>query len=77
MKMEADVPSETLVPKLLLVIFQKSLNLNKHVTSGFRQEVNENFALLGFDVASIGNSLPTFRDNQSVSPSRAENRRSW
>jgi len=32
----------------------------------FRREVDENFALLGYYVASRGNSLPRFRDNWSV-----------
>ena len=34
--------------------------------SGFRREVDENCALMGYYVASSGNSLPTFRDNLSV-----------
>jgi len=77
--MEADVPSETLVSEvLLLVIFQKYVNWNKHcVTSGFHREVDENCALLCHYAASSGNSLPTFRDNLSVPSSRLENRRSW
>jgi len=33
----------------------------KHVISGFRHEVPENFALLGYYAASSGNSLPRFR----------------
>jgi hypothetical protein len=37
-----------------------------HVTSGFRREVDENCALLGYYAASSGNFLPTFRDNLSV-----------
>jgi len=36
------------------------------VISGFRREVDANRALLGYYVASSGNSLPTFRDNLSV-----------
>jgi len=32
----------------------------------FRREVDENCALLGYDTASSGNSLPTFQDNLSV-----------
>ena len=31
--------------------------------SGFRRKIGENCALLGYYAASIGNSLPTFRDN--------------
>ena len=34
--------------------------------SGFRREVAENCALLGYYAASGGNSLPPFRDNLSV-----------
>jgi hypothetical protein len=34
--------------------------------SGFRRDVDEIYALLGYYAASCGNSLPTFRDNVSV-----------
>ena len=34
--------------------------------SGFRREVDENSALLGYYTASGGNFLPTIRDNLSV-----------
>jgi hypothetical protein len=34
--------------------------------SGFRREVDENCALLGYYAARSGNFLPTFLDNQSV-----------
>jgi len=33
------------------------------VISGFRREVDDNYALLGFYKASSANSLPTFRDS--------------
>jgi hypothetical protein len=33
------------------------------VISGFRHEVDENCALVGYYAASSGNFLPTFRDN--------------
>ena len=36
------------------------------VISGFRREMDENCSLLGYYAASIGNSLPTFRDNLLV-----------
>jgi len=36
------------------------------VISGFRREVDEKYALLGYYAASSGNFLPTFRDNLSV-----------
>jgi hypothetical protein len=42
------------------------------VSSGFRSEVNTNRALLGYFVASSGNSLLTFRDNLSVPSSRVK-----
>ena len=38
--------------------------------SGFRHEVDERCDLLGYYTASSGNSLPTFRDNQSAPFSR-------
>jgi hypothetical protein len=34
--------------------------------SGFRRDVDEIRALLGYYAASCGNCLPTFRDNVSV-----------
>jgi hypothetical protein len=40
------------------------------VISGFRREVYENCALLGYYAASSGNSLPTFRNNPLVPSSR-------
>jgi hypothetical protein len=39
------------------------------VISGFPREVDENCALLGHYAASSGNSLPTFRNNLSVTSS--------
>ena len=41
--------------------------------SGFRREVAENCALLGYYAVSSGNSLPTFRDNLSVPSSGFKN----
>ena len=38
--------------------------------SGFRCEVDENCAVLGYYAASDGSFLPTFRDNRSVQSSR-------
>jgi len=32
---------------------------------GFRRELDENCALMGYYIASSGNFLPTFRDNSS------------
>jgi len=43
------------------------------VIPGFRLEVIQNCALLGYYAASSGNSLPTFRDNLSVPSSRVKN----
>jgi hypothetical protein len=40
--------------------------------SGFRRDVDENCALLGYYAASCGNCLPTFRDNESVPSSKAK-----
>jgi len=42
------------------------------VISGFRREVDENCALLGYDAASSGNFLPMFRENLSVPSSRVK-----
>jgi len=40
------------------------------VISGFRREVDENCALLGYYAEIGGNYVPTFRDNLSVTSSR-------
>jgi len=36
------------------------------VTSGFRREADENYALLGYYAASSGDLFPKFRDNLLV-----------
>jgi len=41
---------------------EKRLLASLRVISGFRREVDENCALLGYNTASGGNSLTTFRD---------------
>jgi hypothetical protein len=43
------------------------------VISGFRREVDENCALLGYYVANSGNFLTTFRENLSVPSSGIKN----
>jgi len=43
------------------------------VNSGFRREVDENCAVLGYYAAGSGNSLPTFQDNLSAPSSNAKN----
>ena len=45
------------------------------VKSGFRREVDENCAILGYCAAGSGNSLPTFQDNLSAPSSNAKNPR--
>jgi len=45
----------------------------RFVTSDFRREVAEDFALQGCYTASRGNFLPTFRDSLSVPSSGFEN----
>ena len=52
--------------------------LNFFLIPGFRRDVDEICALLGYYAASCGNPLPTFRDNVSVPSSRVipEQRRS-
>jgi len=42
------------------------ITVKKRMNSGFRHEVDENCARLGYYAASGGNSLPTFRDNVSI-----------
>jgi hypothetical protein len=42
------------------------------VISGFRRDVDEICALLGYYAASTGNPLPTFRDNVLVPTSRVK-----
>jgi hypothetical protein len=44
------------------------------VVSGFHLEVDENYALLGYDAASSGNSLPTFRYYLLVPLSRVKSK---
>jgi hypothetical protein len=43
------------------------------VVEGFRREVDENCALLGYYAADIVNSLPIFRDNLSLPSSSVKN----
>jgi hypothetical protein len=43
-----------------------------HVTSGFRRDADEICILPGYNAASSGNPLPTFRDNVSVPFSRVD-----
>jgi hypothetical protein len=50
-------------------------NTARDELSGFRREVDENGAFLGYYAAYSGNSLPTFRDNILVPSSRVENSR--
>ena len=39
------------------------MKIRVSLTSGFRRDVDDICALLGYYAASHGNSLPTFRDN--------------
>jgi hypothetical protein len=48
--------------------------LSAFFISGFRRDVDEICALLGYYAASCDNCLPTFRDNISVPSSRVKNR---
>jgi len=54
----------------LRFVFHSTLYL--FVISGFRRELDENCALLGYHAASSGNFLPTFRDNLSIPFSRVK-----
>jgi hypothetical protein len=45
------------------------------VISGFRRDADEICSLLGYNAASSGNFLPTFRDNVSVPSSRVKKSR--
>jgi hypothetical protein len=46
--------------------------LSEILISGFRRDVDEICALLGYYAASCGNCLPTFRGNISVPSSRVK-----
>jgi hypothetical protein len=46
--------------------------LNQILVSGFRRDVDEICALLGYYSASCGKCLPTFRENVSVPSSRVK-----
>jgi len=48
------------------------ITVNLCVISGFRCEVDEICALLGYYSVYGGSSLPTFRDNLSVTSSRVK-----
>jgi hypothetical protein len=47
-------------------------NNKDFVISGFRRDIDETCALLGYSAASSVNPLPAFRDNVSVPSSRAK-----
>ena len=55
--------SQTASPKVLKPHYICNLFC---MISGFRREVDKNCTLLGYYAASIGSSLPKFRDNLSV-----------
>jgi hypothetical protein len=52
----------------------RSTKNSKVEISGFRREVDENSALLGYYGENSGNSLAMFRDNLSAPSSRINNR---
>jgi hypothetical protein len=52
---------------------QLSTWFHVNVTSGFRREVAENYALLSYYAASSGNFLSTFRDSLSDATSGFKN----
>ena len=52
---------------------RKDIGIRTCVISGFRREVDENCARMGYYAASGGNILPKFRDNPSVQSSGASN----
>ena len=49
--------------------------IHLRVISGFRREVDDNCAVLGYYAECSGNSLPTFRNNLSIPLSWVKNRR--
>ena len=57
---------------IVFVIFVVKNNFKGAVISGFRRDVDEICALLGYYAASCGNPLPTFRYNVSVPSSRVK-----
>jgi hypothetical protein len=57
---------------LNVVPFSIIATLIKFLISGFRRDVDEIWALLGYYAASSANPLSTFRDNVSVPSSRVK-----
>jgi len=58
---------------MMMIIIMMMMEILGCENSGFRREVAENCALLGYYTAGRGSSLPTFRDSVSVPSSRVEN----
>jgi hypothetical protein len=50
----------------VVLVLTPVANLHHSVISGFRHDVDEICALLGYYATSSGDSLPTFQDNASV-----------
>jgi hypothetical protein len=63
-------PPMSIIPPMLHV--HSSIYHELHIISGFRRDADEICALLGYNTASSGNPLPTFRDNVSVPSSRVK-----
>jgi hypothetical protein len=53
-------------------VFSSNTGCNFIVIYGFRRDVDEICALLGYYAASSGNPLPTFRENVSVPTSKVK-----
>ena len=58
------------VPLIVRACCSIAVRNKRCVVSGFRREVDEILALLGYYSAYSGNSLPTLRENLSVPSSR-------
>jgi hypothetical protein len=55
-----------------IVSSHRAVNTLRLVISSFRRDADEIRAVLGYNAASSGNPLPTFRDNVSVPSSRVK-----
>jgi len=68
---QKNIKLKVLILRVIIIslAFQKVIKcITTHLMgiSGFRREVDEIFASLGYYTQYNGNSLPTFRDNMSI-----------
>jgi hypothetical protein len=58
-----------------MTLIHINTKLSEFVVSGFRRDADEICALLGYNAASSGIPLPTFRDNVSAPSSKVKKSR--